>query len=90
MATFHRDPESAIYVFAIDKGKAKRFARKKGLTNYVTASRIEDFPRERHLTVVLVGEYWLNEDYDLLFTEGGFLFNFRATIFYDSEIHAVN
>lgn len=91
MATFHRDNcGEQIYVFAVDKGAAKRFAKRRGLRNFVPASRVEDLPRKNGMVVILVGKYWLNEDCELLFSPGGLLYDFRAEIYYDTEVPALH
>jgi hypothetical protein len=90
MAKFRDDTGATAYVFAVDKGKAKRFAKRKGLTNYIPASRIEDFPREQGLLVILVGNYHESPEYELLFAEGGLFYDFKAEIYYDFEVAAIN
>lgn len=89
METFCSDTCSTTYVIAANKRKGTTFARRKGLKNFVSVGRIEDLPRQTGLTVVLVGDdYHHHEDYDLLFAEGGFLFDFRARIYYGAEVPA--
>ena len=86
MGSFREHPGRKVYIVAPNKRKAQAFARKKGLRDIVPVVKVEDFPRARGLSVILLPGYDQLEDYECFFSVGGLFYDFDAFIHYHFEV----